>query len=246
MAIGSGYYRPLREEFERQGWAARALPRRGFEAGQPRASRALDWSYQDEIEDIAQAVDQARAEDAERPVLVLGHSLGGQLLARHHQTHAPADGLVTVGAALQDHGHFPYRGLPVLVMGGVIVPVTTTLLGHLPKPAFGAPGARTLMREWGRMVVTGRTPYEITKKVDAPSLIVSLEGDRLAPAKAVDAFAQGLFEPSAVTRWHYRDDEVPEGASNDHITWARSPALVVERTVAWLAQATVQDGAVSR
>lgn len=233
MAIGSGYYRPLIAEFERRGWAARALGRRGFERGGPRASRAVDWAYADEIDDIAQAVDAARLEDPERPVVVLGHSLGGQLLVGHHQLHTPVDAMVTVGAALPHHRNFPRGGLPLLLMGGLIVPVTTTLFGHLPKPAFGAPGARTLMREWGRMAVTGRTPYPLNHRISTPSLIVSLEGDNLAPLRAVDAFGRDLFEPSSITRWHYRDDEVPDGASNDHITWVRSPEVVVDRTLSW-------------
>lgn len=233
MAIGSRYYRPLVEEFERRGWAARALGRRGFEREGPRASRSADWSYADEIEDIATAVADARDEDPERPVIVLGHSLGGQLLVGHQQTHPPADGVVTIGAALPHHRNFPRGGIPLLLMGGLIVPAATTLFGHLPKPAFGAPGARTLMREWGRMAVTGRTPYAVHHRIDAPSLIISLEGDTLAPLRAVEVFARDLFEPSAVTRWHHRDDEVPDGGSNDHITWVRSPEAVVDRTLAW-------------
>lgn len=238
MAIGSRYYRPLVEEFESLGWASRALPRRGFEQGERQASRSADWSYADEIGDIAAGVAAARAEDAERPVIVLGHSLGGQLLLGHQQTQPPADGLVMIGAAIPHHRNFPRGGLHLLLMGGIIVPVTTTLLGHLPKPAFGAPGARTLMREWGRMAVTGRTPFPINGPIDTPSLVISLEGDTLAPLRAVDTFARDLFEPSAVTRWHYRDDEVPEGGSNHHITWVRSPEVVVDRVVAWWAKAS--------
>lgn len=237
MAIGSGYYRPLVEAFVRRGWTARALGRRGFEREGPRASRTQDWSYADEIADIARAVDAARQEDPQRPVLALGHSLGGQLLVGHHQLHPAVDGMVTIGAALPHHRNFPRGGLPLLLMGGVIVPTATTVFGHLPKPAFGAPGARTLMREWGRMAVTGRTPYPLHHRIDTPTLIISLEGDSLAPLKAVDAFARDLFEPPAVTRWHYLDDEVPAGASNDHITWVRSPDVVVDRTLGWWEEA---------
>lgn len=238
MAIGSGYYRPLVEEFESRGWAARALPRRGFERGQPPASRSHDWSYRDEIDDVAAGVARARHENAGRPVLVLGHSLGGQLLVGHDQAHPPADGVITVGAALPHHRNFPRGGMHLVLMGGVVVPVATALLGHLPKPLFGAPGARTLMREWGRMAVTGRTPYALTHPVRTPSLIVSLEGDTLAPVKAVDAYARDLFAPLAVTRWHYRHADVPDGASNDHIRWVRSPGPVVDRAVAWWAATT--------
>ena len=235
MAIGSAYYRPLVESFERVGWDAIALPRRGFEKGLPSAGRDHDWSYGDEIDEIAVAVRTAREERPERPVILLGHSLGGQMIAGHELGERPADGVVTVGSALPWFPHFPYAGLPLAFMAAAIVPVTTSLFGHLPKPAFGAPGARTLMREWARMVLTGTPPFRADRPIATPSLLVSLEGDDLSPSRAVDALAK-LFDSSAVTRWHRMSDEVPEGDSNDHITWVRSPDSVVERIVHWWAQ----------
>lgn len=233
MAIGSAYYRPLVEALEARGWEARALPRRGFEPGRPRAGRAHDWSYLDEIDDIAASVAQARAERPDRPVLLLGHSLGGQLAAGHELTRPPVDGLVTVGGCLPHFRDYPYAGLHIAAMGALVVPALTTAFGYLPRPAFGGPGARTLMREWGRMALTGRPPYPVEGRIATPTLAISLAGDDLAPARAVDAFTRRLFEPGTVTRWHYRDADVPDGASNDHITWVRSPEPVVDRIRDW-------------
>lgn len=234
MAIGSGYYRPLVEAFEARGWEARGLGRRGFERDGVRASRRVDWSYSDEIDDLAAAVREARAERPERPVLVLGHSLGAQLAAGHELTHEPVDGVVTVGGTLPYFRHYEYGGLPLAAMVGTVVPLTTLALGYVPKPAFGGPGARTLMREWARMVLTGRPPFPQTRPIDTPALLVSLEGDRLAPSPSVDALG-GLFEPEVVTRWHFAEDEVPEGASTDHIAWVRTPDAIVDGVVAWWA-----------
>lgn len=190
MAIGSGYYRPLVEEFERRGWKARALGRRGFEKGQPRASRAEDWTYRDEIDDIARAIAAARAEAPGRPVLVLGHSLGGQLVAGHELTQSPADGVVTIGGAIPHYRRFRYGGIHLAVMAASIVPVATALLGYLPKPAFGGPGARSFMRQWARMVLTGRPPFATGHRIRTPSLVVSFGDDRLSPEAAVDDLAR--------------------------------------------------------
>ncbi|MCW2819630.1 MAG: putative hydrolase, alpha/beta hydrolase family [Marmoricola sp.] len=235
MAIGSAYYRPLTEALQDRGWEARALPRRGFEPDQPSAGRARDWSYLDEIDDLAAAVAQARAERPDRPVLLLGHSLGGQLAAGHELTRPPVDGLVTVGGCLPHFRDYPYAGLHILAMGALVVPTLTTVFGYLPRPAFGGPGARTLMRQWARMALTGTPPYPVDTRVRTPTLAISLEGDDLAPARAVDAFARRLFEPGSVTRWHYRDADVPDGASNDHVAWVRSPETVVRRIETWWA-----------
>ncbi|HWI43791.1 MAG TPA: alpha/beta fold hydrolase [Nocardioides sp.] len=233
MAIGSRYYRPLVAAFEERGWSARALPRRGFEADGVRASRDTDWSYDDEIADIARAVRDARAEQPDRPVVVLGHSLGGQLAVGNQLHHEPADALVTIGTSLPHHRVYPRKGPHIVVMAGLLVPVLTAAFGYLPKPAFGAPGARTLMREWARMALTGRPPYDISVPVTAPSLVISLEDDAIAPTGAIDSFARRLFAPQAVERWTCRHADLPEDGSNDHIQWVRAPAPVVDHVVAW-------------
>ncbi|MEU4563226.1 alpha/beta fold hydrolase [Actinoplanes sp. NPDC023936] len=237
MGIGSRYYRPLVEEFETRGWSAAALPRRGFEPGDPRASRDHDWSYRDEIDEMARAVDAARAGAPGRPVILLGHSLGAQIAVGHQLSRVPADGVVTVGGCLPYHRDYPWGGPHLVLMGAVIVPALTALFGHLPEPAFGGPGARTLMREWARMAVTGRTPFPAAGTVGTPSLVVALEGDRLAPPTAVDRFATRMFTAGSVTSWLYRHEEVPEGASNDHISWVRTPAPVVDQVISWWVKA---------
>ncbi|GIM93366.1 alpha/beta fold hydrolase [Paractinoplanes toevensis] len=233
MGIGSAYYRPLVDDFGRRGWPARALGRRGFERGQPRAGRANDWSYADEIADLATAVTQARAENRDRPVLLLGHSLGAQLAAGHELSHDPVDGVVTVGGALPYHRHYPLGGAHILTLATVIVPALTAVFGYLPKPAFGGPGARTLMREWARIAVSDRLPFPADRLVETPSLIISLDGDNYAPSRAVDAFARRLFDAAHTTRWEYRRADVRPGDSNGHVTWVRGAGQVVDQVVSW-------------
>ncbi|MEV0685648.1 alpha/beta hydrolase [Nocardia sp. NPDC050378] len=232
MAIGSRFYTPLVSAFTERGWVARALPRRGFEPDQPRASRGENWSYGDEIDTIATAVHAARRDHPDRPVIIVGHSLGAQLAAGHELNHPGADALVTVGGCIPHFRHYPHFGLPVAA-GAALIPAITAAFGFVPEPAFGAPGARTLMREWARMVLTGRPPFPAQHKIDTAALIVYLEGDTLAPRRGVDSFARELFAAGSATRWDYTRAEVPAGASNDHIKWVRSPGPVVDRIVAW-------------
>lgn len=233
MGIGSGYYRPVVEAFEAVGWSARALPRRGFERGLPPAGRENDWSYGDEIDDIATAVAEVRATEPGRPVVVLGHSLGGQLAVGHQLTREPADGLVLIGAALPHHRLYPRFG-PGIATLAALIPAVTTVLGHHPKPLFGGPGARTMMREWAWMALTGRPPYDVSRGLAGPVLSIVLEGDGLAVPRAVGALAERwAVDAGDVTRWEYQNVAVPAGASNDHVRWVRSPGPVVDRVVAW-------------
>nr|WP_302477623.1 alpha/beta fold hydrolase [Aeromicrobium stalagmiti] len=232
MAVPSAFYRPLVAAFEDRGWEAQALPTRGFERGEPVASRQHDWSYADEIQQIADAVAKARADRPERPVIVLGHSLGAQLGAGHELNHPPSDGFVTVGAGIPHFRNYPYGGAPLLAIS-VMIPVVTRVRGYLPKPFFGAPGARTLMREWAGFLRTGRPPFRAEGTIGTPSLVVQLQGDALAVSKANKAFADQLLDQTVTTRWVYTKDAVPEGGTTDHVHWARTPDPVVDRIVDW-------------
>lgn len=236
MAVPSGFYRPLVDELESRGWQARALPTRGFERGEPAASRSHDWSYDDEIRAIAEAVAEARAEQPDRPVVLLGHSLGAQLVAGHQLHHEPADGFVTVGASVPHFRTYPYGGLPVLAMG-LAVPVVTRVRGYLPKPFFGGPGAQTLMREWARFVRTGQPPYEVPQRIMSPTLVVQLQGDTYAVSASNKVFTDLMIDPAVVTRWVYTHaaarDADPAGGTTHHVQWVRTPAPVVDRIVDW-------------
>lgn len=232
MAVPSGYYRAVIAAFEERGWAARALPTRGFERGAPIASRQHDWSYADEMAEIADVVAEARAEEPERPVILIGHSLGAQIGAGHELHHPASDGFVAIGASIPHFRSYPHAGLPVLFMG-VSVPIAARAFGYVPKPFFGAPGARTLMREWARFVRTGRPPYTVPHRVKTPSLVVQLQGDTYAVSKANKVFVDTLLDPATSTRWVYAKDAVPEGGTTHHVMWAKTPGPVVDKIVDW-------------
>src|SRR5687768_15432849 len=232
MAVSSRFYAPLVDAFAERDWDAVALPRRGFEREMPVASRDVDWSYDDEISDIADAVAKARAEDPARSVIVLGHSLGAQLGAGHQLHRDPADGFVCVAASVPHAPYFPYAGVPLRILGSLI-PVVARVRGFLPPPFFGGPGARTMMREWARLVRTGKPPFTVPHRITTPTLSVRLEGDTYAVAPSNSRFVELFIDPPALTEWTYRKDAVPEGGSTHHIHWVRTPGPVAERVVAW-------------
>lgn len=229
MAVPSRLYAPLVAAFESHGWDAVALPRRGFEKGQPVASRTHDWGYADEMADIADAVAKARADAPDRPVIVLGHSLGSQLAAGHQLNHDPADGFVCVASSIP---HWRFYGWRLRLLAGLIPPVAR-IRGFVPPPFFGAPGARTLMSEWARMVRTATPPFPVPSRIATPTLAVRLEGDTYALHESTGRFLDVFVDPDVLTEWTYRHEDVPEGGSTHHVFWVRTPGPVADRVVAW-------------
>lgn len=196
------------------------------------ASRGNDWSYADEMSRIAEAVAKARAEAPERPVILMGHSLGAQISAGHQLHHPPADGLVAIGASVPHFRSYRLGGLPVLLVG-VTVPVVARLRGYVPKPIFGGPGARTLMREWARFVRTGKPPFEVPHAITTPTLVINLQGDTYSVAEANKRFIERFLDPAVVTKWLYTKDAAPEGGNTHHVLWCKTPGPVINKIVDW-------------
>ncbi|MEG9226014.1 alpha/beta fold hydrolase [Aeromicrobium sp. Sec7.5] len=243
MAVGSRYYEPLVRSFEARGWEALALRRRGFEDDLPTASRRTDWSYADEIADLDDAIAAARAGAPDRPVIVLGHSLGGQIAAGQCigadvEGQGP-DAIVGIGASTPWFRRYPRAGLPVLAAGAMAWPLTLAF-GYLPKPAFGAPGARTLMREWGAWAVTGRPPFPVHRRIDVPTLVVKLQADPYAVSAATDDYVERFCDPALTTRWTLTREAAGPDGTTDHVRWVRSPAAVVDRVVDFWDQASAK------
>src|SRR3546814_11966987 len=128
--------------------------------------------------------------------------------------------MVTVAAALPPHRTYRFCGLHVLLTGAVAVPLFPTLFGYVPTPAFGGPGARTLMRQWARTVITGNPPYKADRPIATPALVISFASDAMAPPRSVDLLAEKLFDTRAVTRWQYEPDDGLPGARRPEETRA--------------------------
>ncbi|OUC78756.1 alpha/beta fold hydrolase [Gordonia lacunae] len=232
MGVPARVYRRLTEALTTSGFDVEIVPRRGIEEGSEPPSRRSDWSYADEAADLADAVAAARADDTETRVLVVGHSLGAQLAAMVAvpAEHAP-DGIVAIGASVPHFRHYGLRGVPLAALAASVAPVAG-IAGRWPRGGFGGPTPRTLMREWARMVLTGRAPFALDSRIVVPALSIRLHDDELVTDRAASAF-DAAFAPEAITHWRYDDAHCPPGGSTTHIGWVRTPDTVAHRIADW-------------
>lgn len=99
LAEHSGRYQELTEQLNDAGYGVERfdLPGHGLSSG----ARVFIHQFSDYLDLLSQSVQQLRSEYPQTPVFVLGHSMGGLIVARYLQgVHPPVDGAVLSCPAL--------------------------------------------------------------------------------------------------------------------------------------------------
>ncbi|MDV8001593.1 alpha/beta fold hydrolase [Rhodococcus sp. IEGM 1408] len=239
IAVGARYYLPLARalaaagvdvaitELRGQGESTHRIGRRGGAAGY----------HESAAEDVPLALDAMRRTLGERPVVLLGHSMGAQIGVYHLARHDPrVVGLVAVAAQSPFHRGYPPQVGRRLHLGSVLLPVIGRVSGHVPGQFFGATGRipADRIRDWSRLAATGVMQPERADvdyraglaRVTVPALSIVIARDHLAPESA----ARGLLAMLPASRTSLE----LEPSALGHNGWARKPTEVVARVLAWM------------
>jgi predicted alpha/beta hydrolase len=237
------FYGPFARFLVGKGFSVLTLDYRGIGGSRPPGSlrgfqaRMQDWGTHDLDAALAWAVDVARP----RRLLVVGHSVGGQLLGL--ADHADlVDAAAFIGSQSGYWGHWPLAtraGIGLLWFG--LIPSLSPVLGKFPSSRLGLGEdlPRGVAEQWARW---GRDPDYLLRKdakrreqyaqLRLPLRMYSIDGDFYAPHEAVDALA-GFYSGAQVERIH-----LPKGPTTGHFTAFRpgDPALW-DGVAAWLGTA---------
>jgi predicted alpha/beta hydrolase len=233
MGTAAGFYGPFAEQLAARNVSVLVPEIPGTGASRPRPSWAADYGYRDLIETYLPAVvQQARSRAAGVPVVVLGHSLGAQVGTLGVAGGKVAiDGLISVASGHIHHRN--WRGLAAakVLFGAGLFPTLTYVFGHLPGQyfGFGGPQARTLIREWGRIILNGDL-RPIAPNLDSPagvpSLFIGFDGDQFSPPASVRGLAALLGSETKILPVNW--------PGNPHSSWARNPSGLVAEIMGWL------------
>jgi len=227
------------------------LPGQG--ARPERARDGADFGYREIVEqELPDWVARRRAEQPGRPILLLGHSLGGQLALLASATLAARiDGLVLVAAGTAHWRVWPAGQRRRAWATVQVVRALSALWPWYPGQllGFGGNQPRRLMRDWSHNATTGRYQLEGGSRdvaaieralhaVTLPVLLLGLRDDPIAPDGARDELIARL--PCARVTRALIDGVRSDGPWRRHFSWARAPAEAVQAVAAWLAALPAQ------
>jgi len=241
MGVPAGYYEPLLDGLAANGLTAVIADLPGQGTRRPLVARDHDYGYGAlATRFVPLVLDTARTALKRRQIVLLGHSLGGQVAVVAGAVRPDiADAMVLVAAGTPHWRAFDGRlGWEVLVQTQA-VGVVARANGFWPGERFGFGGRqpRRLMTEWAHLARTGSFSLAGMPDVDAaigtidvPVLAIDVANDQFAPAASVEALAAKLTG-ARVERRHFAQQS---GRPLDHLGWVRSTDGVAVEVAEWV------------
>ncbi len=251
MGTPASFYQPLAVKLAHAvGGSAVVADLRGQGEHPDRAARGANFGYREIVADICSLIDELTVQFPARPLVLLGHSLGGQLsvLAAPRIARRVA-GIVLVAAGTAHWRAWPrsHRLRAFLIVHAIRI--VAALLPWYPgrRLGFGGDQPRRLMRDWSRCATTGR--YELQKSaIDYEAaafatritvLALRVRADPIAPRGAVEELLARLASASIVRR-------TVQGVRahspwRRHFSWARQPDEVVAAVAGWWKELSVRQ-----
>lgn len=203
MAVPKEFYAPLGAWLAGNGFDVLTFDFRGMGESAPESLRGFDadvltWARQD----CAAMLAAARARAAGRPVVWIGHSLGGQILPMTPGSESLA-AAVTIASGV---GYWRENAYPLRLYSWFLwffaAPVATALCGYFPGRALGMVGdlPKGVIGQWSRWCrhpeyavgVEGEAMRDLYRRVTLPLLSLSFTDDEYMSERNV-AVLHGFY-----------------------------------------------------
>ena len=200
-AVPSGYYARFAEHLASSATRVVTYDYRGVGLSRPLNLRGFsatmtDWA----LFDARGVLEHVERSFPDEPIVLVGHSFGGQLLGLIDGAREVA-GAVLVAAQLGYYGHWPLPDrLKLGIVWNVVLPAFTSTLGYLPGVAgLKEDLPKGVAEEWARWCrdpeyLMGEHPAARRRfaRFDKPTLLFSMSDDDYAPEGAVSQLVRAL------------------------------------------------------
>ena len=249
MGVPARHYLPLADGLARHGIAMAIHEWRGIGSSDRRAGRRANWGYRELLAlDLPASAAAVRARWSDLPVIIGGHSLGGQLGSVYASLHpSRVDGLLLVASGAPFWKAFP-RGR-LIRLAYAMAPHLADLCGYLPGRRMGFAGneARGVIADWARSGRTGRYAAKglgddlesAMADLRLPAMALRLRDDWLVPSASLDWLLGKL--PQVEVRREELGRDALAGRPADHFSWMKAPDAVVDRIADWMRQVRQHD-----
>lgn len=222
MGVAQDFYAPFAQFLAGQGFAAITFDYRGMGKSVPPRHRASLRGFKADLFDWAErdynaALHEAKAWHPDVPLLVVGHSLGGQLPGLLPDNHL-IDGLITVAAG---SGYWPHNAPQlkriVWLMWYFAVPLSTPLFGYFPGKRLRMVGdlPKGVIHQWAQWC---KSPYYVVdaagnpiregfEKIRVPMLSLSFSDDELMSKRSIDSLLD-CYKNAQLERRHIAPHDV--------------------------------------
>ena len=219
MGVRQDFYAPVARFFAANGMAVLTFDYRGmgWSRREPLAKVEADvgvWASRD----LNAMIAEARKPAPGAPLLVLGHSLGGQIVGIAPDN-AQVSAVVNVTAGSGFYRHNDRMPLRVRFFWHVAVPLLTPLFGFFPGKALRMVGdlPRGVAYQWRRwclhpdyLLSEGDGARGAYARFAAPILSYSFEDDDILTRAAVDSL-NAFYASAPITRRHVAPGEISAG-----------------------------------
>lgn len=237
-------YRFMATHLAAAGHGVITLDPRGHGQSLPHPKRGIDYGVDHFLaQDIPAILSVAKSRFPGRPVILMGHSLGGHLAAMYMAENPDAaDALITLTTT---HIYFRKLAIPVLLVFALFA-LIGGILGYVPGQhlGWGTPIARRQVLDWVRWGLTdrysgtdGRNLQPKMARLEKPMLSVGFSDDtRLAPPHGIDHF-NDLMKSCDLTRWNISPNDIGVDKLG-HFHHLRSGEKIWDRIDFWIREHT--------
>ncbi len=246
MGVRASYYELFAATLCRQGFNVIIADWRGQGKSSVRASRAIDFGYEEIIRDIKELIEYAEAWFPGTKKIIVGHSLGGQIGSLFASRYSKVvSGLILItSCSVYYKGWNKWNRIKLRLAGNIFYPLSK-IIGHFPgdKIGFGGREARAVIKDWCHNALYGeyklsnsKHDYETSlKKLNTHVLSISIESDPLASKQAVENLYKKFSAGSAISHLHLTSDET-KISPLDHFSWTKDPDYFVGLVKNWIGE----------